>query len=287
MTSRAPQWFEQKYVNGAVLVIQDAGYRLKGAVNETGEQKGNQVTWKLAGKGAATIMSTAIERRPVMNADRTTVTFTMVDYEANEWILSTDIEKMSENEQQVAQQTAGYAIGRLFDQLNMAAMDAAAGTITTIDVTAATAPSIVDTITAQGQILAQGYTAEPQLYCAIPMMVHAQLMLYKEFSSADWVGDDRPMMKMIGARTLNGVNYVPLPDECFSVPSAGNVDYYVWQKTSLGMVPNYALKSRIDYVPTEKAYFAANTVGMANGVLLPGGIRRIRSKLPTTLIRPS
>ncbi|WP_287034782.1 phage capsid protein [Methylobacterium sp. CG09_land_8_20_14_0_10_71_15] len=286
MTSRAPQWFEQKYMSGVIHVIQDEGYRLKGCVNETGEVKGNQVTWKLAGAGQATIMSTAIEERPVMNADRATVSATMVDYEANEWVLTTDIEKMSQNEQQVAQQTGAYAFGRLFDNLNIATLDAAAGAIETIDVSANAAPSVVDTITASGRILSQGFTAAPELYCALPQMNMLQLEMYREFSSADYVGD-RPMLKLIGARTYKGVTYIPLPDSQFSVPSAGNVDYYVGQKTALGFVPNYALKSRIDYVPTKKAYFAANTMGCATALLLPGGVRRIRSKLPTTLTRPT
>lgn len=287
MTSRAPQWFEQKYIAGATHVIQDAGYRLKGLVNETGEIKGRDVTWKLAGRGEATEMSTAVEERPVMNADRTTVSASMKDYEANEWILITDIERMSENEQQVAQQTAGMAMGRLFDRQNIGVMDTAAGAIQTLDVSGAATPSIVDVMTASAQILAQGYNAEPVLTCALPQMIMQQYELYREFSSSDWVGDARPMMKLIGSRTYKGVHYVPLPDECFNVPSAGNVDFYVWQKTALGFVPNYALKSRIDYVPTKKAYFAANTIGNAQAVLLPPGIRRIRSKLPTALVRPA
>ncbi|WP_204269508.1 phage capsid protein, partial [Citrobacter freundii] len=88
----------------------------------------------------------------------------MVDYEANEWVLTTDIEKMSQNEQQVAQQTGAYAFGRLFDNLNIATLDAAAGAIETIDVSANAAPSVVDTITASGRILSQGFTAAPELY---------------------------------------------------------------------------------------------------------------------------
>lgn len=288
MTSRAPQWFEQKYIDGVIHIIQDEGWRLKGAVNETGEVKGSTVTWKLAGAGEATPMSEAIEERPVMNADRTTVSATMVDYEANDWIKRTDIEKMSENEQQVSQQTGGYAMGRKFDSINIATLDAAAGSIETIDATAASAPSVIDTISASGLILGQGFTAAPELYCAIPQMVLLQLCMYKEFASSDYQGTTNPaMMKLIGARTFMGVNYIPLPNSAFSIPSAGNVDYYIWQKTATGFVPNYALDSRIDYVPTKKAYFAANTMGGASALLLPSGVRRIRSKLPTVLIRPS
>lgn len=286
MTSRAPQWFEQKYIDGAVHVIQDGGWRLKGAVNETGEIKGSEVTWKLAGAGEATEMSTAIEERPVMNADRTTVKATMKDYEANEWVLSTDIEKMSENEQQVAQQTAGFAMGRLFDRLITGTLDAAGGAITTIDVSANAAPSVVDTIGANAQILGQGFNAEPDMYCILPSMVLAQYGMYREFSSSDYLGE-AAFAKKLGAKTYMGVTYIPLPDNAFTMPSNGVVDTYIYQKSAIGFVPNYALKSRIDYVPTKKAYFAANTMGCGQALLLPAGVRRIRTKLPTTLVRPN
>lgn len=292
MTSRAPQWFEQKYMDGQIHVIQDGGWRLKGAVNETGEVKGNQVTWKLAGAGQATIMSTAIENRPVMNADRTTVTATMADYEANEWILSTDIEKMSQNEQQVAQQTGGYAMGRLFDTLITGTMDAAGGAITTIDVSANSAPSVVDTISANADILAQGFNAEPEIFVILPQKVLAQYGMYREFSSSDYMGEAQ-FAKKLGAKTYMGSHYIPLPDSAFFYPTPvtggadGVVDIYMYQKTAFGFVPNYAMKSRIDYVPEKKAYFAANTMGCAQQVLLPNGIRRIRTKQTRQLIRPT
>lgn len=286
MSSRAPQWFETKYVDGVIHVIQDGGWRLKGAVNETGEIKGNEVKWKLAGAGEATEMSTAIEERPVMNADRTTVTATMKDYEANEWVLSTDIEKMPESEQQVAQQTGGFAMGRLFDRLITGTFDAAGGAVTTLDFSGNSAPSVVDTITANAQILGQGFNAEPDVFCILPQMVLAQYGMYREFSSSEYLGD-AAFAKKLGAKTYMGVTYIPLPDNAFNYPSAGVVDTYMYQKTALGFVPNYAMKSRIDYVPTKKAYFAANTMGCAQALLLPAGARRIRTKMPTTLVRPN
>lgn len=285
MSSRAPAWFEQKYINGAIHKLQDSGYRLRGTTTDSDTIIGKTVTWKIAGKGEATEMSGSIEERPVMNADRQTVDGTMKDYEANEWINRVDLNKMSESEQQVAQQTAAMAMGRRFDKNIMRVMDAAGTDITTIG--NGSAPmDITHPMEASATILAQGYAAMPEIYMPIPQMVMLQLELYKQFSSADYVGT-QPMMKLLGARTYKGVTYIPLPNEMFNVPSSGQFDTYVYQKAAVGHVPNMALESRIDYVPTKKAWFAGNTVASAEAVLLPEGIRRMRFQLPTSLEIPA
>lgn len=283
--SRAPAWFENKYIDGTIHEIQDSGYRLRGTTTETDTINGKTVTWKIAGKGEATKMSGAIEDRPVMNADRSTVVGTMEDYEANEWIQKTDITKMSNSEMQAAQSTAAMAMGRRFDLNIMAVLDAAGNAIQTVG-NGSAAMDITHPMQASAQILAQGFAAAPELYMPIPQMVMLQLELYKQFSSSDYVGT-QPMMKLIGARTYKGVTYIPMPDEMFSVPSSGQFDTYLWQKAAVGHVPNMALETRIDYVATKKAWFAANTVGSAEAVLLPKGIRRMRFQLPTSLEIPA
>jgi hypothetical protein len=285
MTARAPNWFEQKYIAGVIHKLQSAGWLLRSAVNDTGEINGNQVTWKIAGTGTATQMSTAIEDVPVMNADRTTVSATMADYEANDWIKTTDIEKMSENEQQVSQKTGGMAMGRKFDSLMIGTMDAAAGAINTVGDGSA-AISITDLMTAQGNIADIG-VGSYEYICALPTKLVQQLELYREFSNSQWVGDEFPLLKQIGARRFRGIMIVPMPSVFFNVPAANQIDSYLWVKDYLGFVPNYQMVSRIDYVPTKKAYLAANTMGCAQAVLLNEGVQRLRFATNVALTRPN
>lgn len=289
MTARAPNWFEQKYIAGVTHKLQSEGWLLKSAINGTGEIKGSKVIWKIAGTGSATEASTAIENVPVMNADRTTVEADMKDYEANDWIKATDIEKMSENEQQVSQKTAAMAMGRKFDKLILGTLDAAAGAITTVgDGTAAI--SIVDMMTAQGNIAAVG-GGSYEFYCALPVPLMQQLELYREFSSSDFVGDDYPLLKQIGARRHRGITYIPMPHTAalptFNIPAANQVDAYLWVKDYVGFVPNYNMRSRIDYVPEKKAFLAANDMGCAQQVLLPEGVQRLRFATNIALSRPT
>ncbi len=284
MTSRAPAWFEQKYVAGAIHKLQSKGFLLKEAVNSTGEIKGNQVSWKIAGTGVATEMADGISDVPVMNADRTVVTAIMKDYEANDWIKVTDVEKMSENEQQVSQQTAAMAMGRKFDQVLLGTLDADAN-IATVG-SGAAAIGITDIMTAQGAIAALG-VGSYDYFCGLPQILMQQLELYREFANSQYVGDDLPLLKQIGSRRWRGITFMPLPDAYFNVPAANQIDGYLWVKDFVGLAPNYAMQSRIDYVPLKKAYLAANTMGMAAASLMPEGVKRLRFSTNIALARPN
>lgn len=281
MTARAPAWFEAKYIAGATHVLQTDGYLTKGLFATATRQEGTTVTWKVAGRGNATQMSGAVENRPTLNANRTTVTATMVDWEANEWILTTDLLKMTEAEQQVAQQTCAYAIGRRFDIIPFAAMDAAGGGITTIgDGTTQISP--LNLLAAQAAIKAQGIMGSARMYVALTMNHMAQLLTFKAVSSADFA-DDSPLLKSIGARNWLGMTLIPMPDEYFAVTSgqAASRDVYAWLQPTVGFTTptdaegRVAMATRIDYVAEKKAYFAANTMSAAAAVILPEGIRRL------------
>lgn len=284
MSSRAPAWFEQKYVAGAIHKLQSKGWLLKEAVNSTGEIKGNQVSWKIAGAGVATEMADGISDVPVMNADRSLITATMKDYEANDWIKTTDIEKMSENEQQVSQQTAAMAMGRKFDSVLLGTLDADASIQTIGDGTAAI--SILDVMTAQNAIADVG-VGSYDYFCTLPTALMSQLEVYREFSNSQYVGDEFPLLKQVGARRWRGVTFIPVPSAYLNVPAANKIDAYLWVKDFVGLVPNYAMQSRIDYVATKKAYLAANTMGMASASLMPEGVKRLRFASNVALTRPT
>jgi hypothetical protein len=280
MTARAPAWFEQKYVAGAMHVLQTDGYLTRGLTAPATGQKGNEVNWRIAGKGEATIMSEAIEDRTTLNADRTTVKATMVPYEANEWILTTDLERMTEPEQQIAQQTCGYALGRMFDKVLFAALDAEAGAITNVG-NGSAALNLTDLLDAQAQIMGQGVMGDMVLNVAVPFRWQAQLMLLRGYASSDYV-QDSPLLRKIGARNYLGMRVIPMPDEYFAVPVANQADGYMWASSCVGFTTPtdekgmIAPATRIDYVPTKKAYFAGNTMMAAAKCLLPGGVRRLR-----------
>ncbi|OCC01839.1 hypothetical protein BA190_26875 [Labrys sp. WJW] len=292
MSTRAPAWFETKYIDGVTHRLQSKGWLLKPATRGPDEVRGNTVIWKRAGMGEAQQASTSIEDASSMNLDRDTVQATMVDWEANDWIKKRDLEKMSQNEQAVVQQSGAMAIGRRFDRIVMGAFDAEGGTILTVG-DGSTAISPVNIMDAQGQIFNEGSGAY-EYWCAIPSIFMQQLELYREFSSADWVADAYPLLKQIGARRYRGINVIPLPSHptnaaknFFNIPAANQMDGYMWVDGALGMASSNSLESRIDYIATKKAWFAANDMSACAKVILPEGVRRLRFATNVALSRPT
>lgn len=275
MATQTPAWFETKYKSTVIHRLQTEGYLLKGCYEGGTEIKGSIVTWKRAGTGEATEMSGAIEIRPTLNAGRDTVTATMRDWEANEYIRNRDLDKMSQKEQDVAFQTCTMAIGRRFDRIIIDALDAAAGAITTIG-NGGAGISLLDTVTAQSDIMDTGLSGAAEIYCFLPSRLFQQLLLFREFASSDYQGDDYILRKKWGARTFQGVTYMSGPSAYFANPSANQREGYMWVKQAVGFESNYALNSRIDYVPELKAHLVANDIGACSAVLLPEGIRRLR-----------
>lgn len=282
MTARAPAWFETKYVDGAIHALQTKGYRLKGMFATKTNQKGNVVTWKVAGSGEATQMSDAIEDRPTLNADRTTATATLTDWEANEWIKTTDLTKMTENEQTVAQETCARAIGRRYDQIPLRILDAAVAATTVSVVGDGTAQiSPLDLLGAQADIQDTGQDGNLMLNVALTPRHLAQLLTYRELANADYI-TDTPLMKQIGARRWLGMNLIPVPSSYLNNPSGNVRDGFMWVSDAVGFATNtdaegrIDLATRIDYVATKKAYFAANTMSAAAALILPGAVKALR-----------
>lgn len=280
MTARAPAWFERKYINGAIHVLQASGYATRGLFQQATNIKGNEVVWKVAGSGEATPMSTAIERRPTLNADRTTVAGTMAPWEANEDIQCVDLEQMSENETQVAQETCGMAIGRAFDVIPIRAMDAALAAIPTIG-NGTVLMTVNDLLESQTQIMQPGLPPSFEINVLVPIRTIAALMLSRAFANADYI-QDSPLLKKLGARNYLGMKIIPLPDSYFVSTAVNSLDGYMFLKQAVGFATptdadgKIAAATRIDYIAREKVWHAANTMMACSAVILPPGIRRLR-----------
>jgi len=285
MAAQTPAWFEPKFKKGAIHRLQSQGFLLKSAVEEATDTDGSTVTWRRAGTGQASQLQGGMSKSPVMNAGRDTVSTTFTDYEANEFIKKADLNKMSENEQQIAQQSAAMAMGRKFDSIVLTTMDADTVNITTVG-TGAAAIAPTDIMTAQGQIFDVG-AGSYEYFCALPTQLMQQLELYREISSSDYVGAEYPLLKQVGARKWRGITFIPMPTGFFNVPAANMIDGYIWVKQAFGFEWNKQMSCRVDWLPLEKGYFVAMDMGCAAANILPEGIKRLRFATNVALARPT
>ncbi len=283
--SRAEAWYEAGYKKGAIHKLQSKGWLLKNTIEEGTTVDKSTVTWKLVGSGEATERQKGGGNVPTMNVDRTSLTATFKDYEANDWIDSLDVNKTSENEQQIAQLSAAMAVGRKFDKIVLGTMDDAGSDITTIGDGSA-ALGLLDVFAAQAAIAGIG-AGSYEYFCALRPIDLTQLELYTKMSSEDFVGPEYALMREVGARKYRGINFIPMPDTFFAAPSGNVIDMYLWAKQTVGFEWNKQLTSRVDFIPLQKKTLAANDIACASKVLLPEGIRRLRMKSNAPLILPN
>jgi hypothetical protein len=293
-------WFENAYIKGATHRLQSRGYLTKGTTREPDRVQARTLIWRRAGAGKAQQMSDIPEEAPVMNSDRDTVQGDLTDWQAADWIRHPDINKMSENEQEVVQTTAAMALGRRFDRLHFDEFDAQAGAIATIgNGTAAT--NLLDLDAAEATIIGAGVLGEMELFCPLPAMAFKQLMLWKQFSSADYVGPDYPLASMTMRKKYGFVTYFAAPNSLFSYDTGTSDDAdatkawatadwfqtYMWIKYAVGFGSNYELQSKITWENRFTAYFANNWMPGLCKVILPEGVMRLKFDWLTTVSIPA
>lgn len=288
----APAWLETKWKDGVTHRMQSEGFLLKPAVTPGAEVNGSTVIWRRSDAGEAQQLPETVEQVSSMNLGRDTVSAQMVDWEANDWIRKRDLEKMSINEQDAVEKSCAMAMGRRFDRIILRGLDAAGAAIPTIG-TGAAAMSILDAMEAAGDLFSEG-SGGYQLWAAIPQMFMSQLELFREFSSSDFVGEDYPLLKQVGARRWRNTNFIPLPQhktdarkQFFNVPAANQADGYIWVEGAIGLESSNLLEFNCDWVATKKAWLAAMDMSAAFAVVLPEGIRRFRFATNAALTRPT
>lgn len=286
MNQQVEAWFEKAYIKGVTHKLQSRGYLLKGTTREPDRVKARDLVWRVAGRGEAEEMSNTVEKAKVMNAGRDTVEGSLKDYQAAEWIRHPDINKMSENEQEVVQQTAARALGRKFDRLHFDEFDGLGAGIATIgDGTAKiTLPDVLDAI---DLLVGEGIDDTDMIFCPLPSVFMSQLELWKQFSSADYAGPDYPLAKARRARTWRQVHFFIAPNELFTFDTgtgkdawrtAGWAQTYLWVKTAVGAGTNYEVQSRITWENQYTAYFCNNWMPGLVKTILPEGIKRLKFK---------
>jgi hypothetical protein len=295
MTTPVEAWFEKAYIKGATHKLQSQGFLLKGTHREPDRVTAKEVVWRVAGRGEAREMAETVEAAQPMNAGRETVTGTLKDYQAADWIRHPDINKMSENEQQVVQQTAAWALGRKFDRINLDEYDTGVPATAEYEIGDGTGDlTLMDFMQGEAEIMGQG-GAGLELFCPVPSLWMKQLMLYEQFSSSDYNGPDYPLAKMTVRRKWGFCTYFQAPNEMFTFDTGVSAtayktavwaQTYMWAKSCAGFATNYEMQARITWENRFTSYFANNWMPGAAKVILPEGFRRLKFKFNAALIDP-
>ncbi len=281
MAQEAPNWYVQAYIDRAIEVFQAKGHRLRGMYTEPARIQANVVNWMIAGKGEAQPLVRG-GFGSAMNAGRSTVSATMADWQAADWVWQVDIAKMTANEMEVVQSTCGKALGRRADLIPIGVMNAASVTIlsdgatsngTGTGFTLPLALAGLQTLESQDVDIEEG-----EIFCGLPSLAWNQFMSYRQVNDADWVGyDGQPYKSGPKFKRWNGVYWFLMTDRYAQYPGpTWQQDFFLWDKKALGFAMNYDIKSVVTWENIFSGWYHNNIFAATAVVLLPAGIVRFR-----------
>jgi len=257
---QAPAWFKEVIKDKINILYQAKGGFLDGTM-VTGDTQANTVKFPIIGRLEAHEITGSIQPVQASNADMSTVQVSMKDFEASAWISTKDKYKMG---------------------------PADVGSATTVI-------DILPLEEARASIAASGPMDDDEFFCPMPEHLYAQLLMYKEFSNARYVGaENAPFSKpMRGtARTMRGVHYFTMPDEYFfDVTGArpASVDIYMWAKSAMGAETPWNKEApRFTEHPDREGTPLLGKVGMGGAAIgiVKEGVKKLTFKNATTLERP-
>lgn len=278
MTMSTTAWAEQIYTPKVTQKFQAKGFRLKGTTQDAVEIKGDKCYWRIAGAIEAQLYQRGSAATPA-NGDRTKVNADMETWQVYDNVYDDDLEKMSVGELEVVTDSGAMAMGRRFDRQIFNAM-----------ATDAPAPAVTDTTNGLTLVNAMGLCEAGQVatdvvwdggwFSALTPHLWNQMLAYKQFTSSDYIGSDLPLVKSTDTRFWNGVNWFLMPHNVANpylpIPSAGNVDIFLWHKTAVGYGSNYQVKTNIAWDNSLTAFTANMRMAGQSKVILPEGVVRGR-----------
>ena len=288
MAQEAPTWYVQAYIDRAIAVFQAKGHRLRGMFTEPSRINANVVNWMIAGKGEAVPLVRG-GFGAAMNASRSSVSATMADWQAADWVWQTDITKMTANENEAVQQTCGFALGRRADLIPIGVMNAASLTIISDGATSGgtgTGFTLPMALSGIQQLQYQDVEVDDgEVFCGLPSLAWNQFMSYRQVNDADWVGyDGQPYKTGPMFKRWNGVYWFRMTDRYAQAPGpAWQQDFFMWSKRAVGFAMNYDIKSVVTWENPFSGWYHNNLFAATAAVLLPNGVIRFRIN-PTTAI---
>lgn len=279
MTTRAPEWFEKRYLTGRNHALQSQGFLTRGMTTDTDNIQGNEAVWRKVGAGKAT-PHPANGKVPVMNVDRSTVSATIKDFDADDTFKVRDIEKMSENERLAIEESGSMAIGRAYDDILFDELVTSAN----IDGGAAqalTSPKIA--LESKAKITGL-QRSMGDLFCALPEMVMQNWKMLEVFSNSNWKGP-ASVTEHTTAVTWGGVHFFVMEDAFFTAraPGDGQIFLPIWHKKCVGRVMNKVGMEGIFYRPDEKDWRINQAISGCAKIIMPEAVRLIRGVMPTTI----
>jgi hypothetical protein len=260
------QSFVKQFEADVHLAYQQMGTKLRSTIRSKSGVVGLSTTFQKVGRGTAATKSRH-GLVPVMNLDHEPVECVLSDYYAGDWVDSLDELKTNMDERRVVASAGAYALGRKTDELIINAMDNAANEVEgeSLD---------KDVILAAIEHLnANDVPDDGRRFCVVGVHQWNELLGIDEFTSADYVGNDKTMINGFENKKWLGVNWIlhnglPLSD-------AGARGCFMYHASAVGHACGQEVKTDITWNGERAAHFVSNSMSQGAVLIDNDGIIRI------------
>lgn len=270
MSVSVDQVFIKQFEADVHLAYQQMGTKLRATVRSKSGVVGASTTFQKVGRGTASTKS----RHgivPVMNLNHEPVECILQDYYAGDWVDALDELKTNVDERRVVASAGAYALGRKTDELIVSAM--AQSTKFVGDYSTGLSK---DLILSALEVLNQNDVPDDgRRFAVVGVHQWNELLSMDEFVSADYVGDNLPLISGGASKQWLGITWVLYND--LPVTTA-NRDCFMYHATSIGHACGQEVKTDISWHGERAAHFISNSMSQGAVLIDDAGIVRIKCK---------
>lgn len=270
MSVSIDQVFVKQFEADVHLAYQQMGTKLRSTVRSKSGVVGASTTFQKVGRGTASTKS----RHgivPVMNLNHEPVECLLQDYYAGDWVDALDELKTNVDERRVVASAGAYALGRKTDELIVAAMKQSTGAVGDYS-TGLTKNLILSAL----EILNENDVPDDgRRFAVVGVHQWNELLSMDEFVSADYVGNDLPLVSGGASKKWLGITWILYND----LPlTSTNRDCFMYHATSIGHACGQEVKTDISWHGERAAHFISNSMSQGAVLIDNNGIVRIKCK---------
>lgn len=240
------QSFVTQYCIDVHQAYQQKGSKLRSTVRVKGGVTGSKCVFQKNGKGTAG-KKTRHGNVPLMNLNHSSVSCTLEDWYAAEYIDKLDEVRTNTDERLVAANAGAWALGRKVDELIITRMDGSATVVAAAE-TGLTKAKILESF---GLLNAGDVPDDGNRFAVVGPHQWNELLNIEEFKSADYAGERLPWLKGTESRTWLGINWLFHT----GLPLEGGVrKCFLYHKSAIGLAEAQEIKAHIDWVPEKAAH---------------------------------
>ena len=253
------------------LAYQQMGTKLRATVRSKSGVVGASTTFQKVGRGTASTKS----RHgivPVMNLNHEPVECILQDYYAGDWVDALDELKTNVDERRVVASAGAYALGRKTDELISNAMNQSTTSVGDYS-TGLTKDLILSAIEVMNQ---NDVPDDGRRFAVVGVHQWNELLSLDEFVSADYVGNDLPLVSGGASKKWLGITWVMY--NALPLANTDERDCFIYHATSIGHACGQEVKTDISWHGERAAHFISNSMSQGAVLIDNDGIVRLQCK---------